>query len=628
MYHRQAAGFIERNRGAALSSESLQILSSYLGCKYVGHSTNLMVLQQLGEKLRYSEESRRVMVDDPVGLQLVVEMLESPFPEVRRLTCEILSHLVVHKSTVLAALLNFGVKLVTLICDEDDNVAEKAMQAFSAGIRFPSVVQAFIDTTLFDAVLELSESSRPFVRMRACTILGQVVGDTPIASTVVRNFVMKLLLLIRDEDRKVAEKAMRAFSEAVGSPTVAPAFIDTALLDDVLDLLESSRSLVRMQACTILGQFVVNTSTAPTVVRKFGMKLPLLMHDEDDNVVGNAMRVFSAGIRIPTVAQAFIDTKLFDSVSELLVLESPRPFVRTRARTILEQLVLDEFTACTAVRNFGMSLLPFIRDEDDKVVEKAMWAFSMAVRSPSGAQAFINAKLLDSVRDLLEWPRPFVRTQTCRLLGTLASHVQTTEALLKWKPCARLVVLLRDEDTYVVHAALYALTQISRTPSGAKAVLNAKALDYVPQLLGPKPMIRERFHPSDLLPLTTNMVQDRTNELLASLFRHEFAVPAILRLNICARMVSILQAARSPFPYDFHEIDYTSLTVATSLLARISEWPGGVSAVADTAVLDAIEWIDYELVLPLDNRVRADMRTIQDNVARYKDSNQKDRISS
>ena len=46
-------------------------------------ATSLMVLQELDEKLRTKEESRRVMVDDPVGLQLVVKMLESPLESMR-----------------------------------------------------------------------------------------------------------------------------------------------------------------------------------------------------------------------------------------------------------------------------------------------------------------------------------------------------------------------------------------------------------------------------------------------------------------------------------------------------------------------------------------------------------------
>ncbi|KAJ6452789.1 armadillo-type protein [Mycena sanguinolenta] len=375
-YHRRAVAFIHRNRHAALSSESMDVLSSYLASKYVAPATRRLVLQDLEAKLRFKEENRRVMMDDPAGLELVVEMLESPLPEVRCLTCTILGHLAVDKSTT-----------STVVC------------------------------------------------------------------------------------------------------------------------------------------------------------------------------------------------------------------------------------------NFGMKLVPLIRDEDDKVVEKAIWAFSAAVRFHCGAQAFIDAKLLDSVPELLESSRPFVRTQTCRLVGVLASHVQTTTAVLEWKPCPRLAALLRDEDFYVVHAAVYALTQISRTSSGATAVLDAKALEHVSQFLGP---VQERSYTSVF---QFEMVQDRSYELLESLFRHEFAVPAILRLDICAGLVSVLQAARSPFPYKFHKIPHSArLTVATTLLAGISEYPGGVSAVAETGVLGAIKWVECDLALPVDDRVRANMHRIQANIARYEDRNLQRRI--
>ncbi|KAJ6451335.1 armadillo-type protein [Mycena sanguinolenta] len=529
MYHFQAVGFIQKNCFAALSTESLNVLSSYLGSKYVGHATKVVVLQELDKNLRsHRIESGRVMIDDPVGLQLVVEMLESPFPEIRSLTCSILGRLAGHDSTMATALCNFGAKLAPLFRDEDEKVVENAMLAFFAAFRCPGGAEAFIDANLSDNMTELLESPRPFVRTQACAKLGQVV------------------------------------------------------------------------------------SAKSTALSIFGIKLVPLIHDEDDTIVNNVVRAFCVAVGSPDGAQAFIDAKLLDSVSELL--ESPRPFVRTQACTILGHLAIAK---STALSNFGAKLVPLVRDEDDTIAEKAMWAFSVAAHFPNGAQAFIDAKLLDRVPELLESSRPFVRTQACRLVGMLASHVETTTAVLKSKPCPRLVVLLRDEDIYVVHAALYALTQLSKTFPGAKAVRDAKALQYVPRLLGPETMVQERSHQ---LP-QTNMVQARCYELLESLFRHQFAVPAILRLNICTRLVSILQSAKlPPFAYKFHESDSTSLTVvATSLLARMSEWPGGVSAVAETAVLDVIERINCDLALPLDSRVRADMRTIQDNIARYKD---------
>ncbi|KAF7371304.1 hypothetical protein MSAN_00766500 [Mycena sanguinolenta] len=295
MYHRQAAGFIERNRGAALSSESLQVLSSYLGCKYVGHSTNLMVLQELDEKLRSSEESRRVMVDDPVGLQLVVEMLDSPFLKVRRLTCTILGHLAVNESTMSISLRTFGNKLVPLIRDHDDTIVETVMLAFSAAVRCPGGAQAFIDAELLNSVPKLMESPRPFVRTQACWLVGHLAVDESTVSTALSMFGIKLVPLMRDEDDNVVEKAVWAASAAVRCPRGGQAFIDTELSDRVPELLESSRPFVRTHACWLVGRLASHAQTrtafpngqtvTAVLESKFCVQLVGLLRDEDIYVI-------------------------------------------------------------------------------------------------------------------------------------------------------------------------------------------------------------------------------------------------------------------------------------------------------------------------------------------------------
>ncbi|KAJ7270592.1 armadillo-type protein [Mycena haematopus] len=304
-----------------------------------------------------------------------------------------------------------------------------------------------------------------------------------------------------------------------------------------------------------------------------------------------------------------------DPVGLHLVVEmlcSPSPQVRQVTCTILGRLAADESTMSTILWNFGMELVPLIHDEDDKVVEKAMWAFSVAVRWQGGAQVFVDAKLLDTVLALLESPRPFVRTQACRLVGKLASHEHIITAVLESKPCTRLVFLLRDEAVWVNNAAVYALTQISRSLPGAKAVVNAKVLDHIPELLD-----------------SSTVVRDRSCELLDSLFHHEFVVPAILRLDILARLVSI---SESELPgYNF-ETDPNNLALSTDLLVRMSRWPDGVSALAETDVLDAIQRIIIRLdkiAKYIDGRnqtqiywIRVNWGTIQNNIVRYKEKNQ------
>ncbi|KAJ6451311.1 armadillo-type protein [Mycena sanguinolenta] len=608
-----------------------------------------MVLRRLDRELRRHKPTRQVVVDDTVGLQLVVELLESPFPRVRFLTCSILGRLAGHESTMATALCNFDDKLVPLLRDEDEKVVEKAMWAFSAAVRYPGGAQAFVDGKLLDSVPELLESPRPFVRTQSCRLVGMLASRRKtIAAVLESRFCPRLVVLLRNEDIYVIHAAVYALTQISRTFSGARAVVNAKTLDHVPQLL-NSKTMVQDRCYELLEILFRNGCAVPEILRLNicprlvsileSAKLPpypYKFHETDSTRLTVATSLLAEMSEWPGGVSAAAETGVLDAIQRIecdLVLPlddrvrsdmrriqdnivqykdriaTASVWVRRLTYMILGYLVVDESTASTALTHFGIELVPLVRDEDDK--------------------AFIDAKFLDSVPELLESSRPSVRTQACRLVGKLASHAQTTTAVLKSKPCPRLVVLLRDKDIYVVHAALYALTQISRTFPGAKAVLNAKALQHVPELLDPETMVRELSYASDKLPHPqTNMVQERCYELLESLFRREFAVPAILRLNIYTRLVSILQSAKlPPFPYNFHEIDTTMLTVATALLARMTGWPAGVSAVAETAVLDAIEWIDCELALPLDARVRADMRTIQDNVARYKDRNHQYGIS-
>lgn len=72
--------------------------------------------------------------------------------------------------------------------------------------------------------------------------------------------------------------------------------------------------------------------------------------------------------------------------------------------------------------------------------------------------------------------------------------------------------------------AIHTLSQVSREPEGAQAVLDAKAADYIPLLLENK----------------STKVLERTCRLLDNLISHESTAPAILELNICPMVASLL----------------------------------------------------------------------------------------
>jgi hypothetical protein len=77
----------------------------------------------------------------------------------------------------------------------------------------------------------------------------------------------------------------------------------------------------------------------------------------------------------------------------------------------------------------GVKVLIAISDEDIKVVESAANALRWLATSADGAQAAMDANVSDHIVDLLGSPETMVRLSTSQLLGELASHESTRDAL-------------------------------------------------------------------------------------------------------------------------------------------------------------------------------------------------------
>ncbi|KAJ6575931.1 hypothetical protein DFH09DRAFT_1078292 [Mycena vulgaris] len=76
---------------------------------------------------------------------------------------------------------------------------------------------------------------------------------------------------------------------------------------------------------------------------------------------------------------------------------------------------------------------------DDLVVEVLRWI----AKSPEGAQAVVDADVLDFVDHFLKELNTLVQRETCKMPRALASHGSTVNAVLSATPCAHLVSLLR-----------------------------------------------------------------------------------------------------------------------------------------------------------------------------------------
>ncbi|KAJ6565566.1 armadillo-type protein [Mycena vulgaris] len=111
---------------------------------------------------------------------------------------------------------------------------------------------------------------------------------------------------------------------------------------------------------------------------------------------------------------------------------------------------------------------------DEKLTETTSWALDALrkiAQSPEGAQACVNANVLDCVAKLLESPSAEVRR-----------HEAHVSAVLGIAHCDKLVCLLRVQDPVVGEWALRVLTTIASSPEG-QAVVDARALSYLPQLI-------------------------------------------------------------------------------------------------------------------------------------------------
>ncbi|KAJ7479227.1 armadillo-type protein [Mycena latifolia] len=164
-------------------------------------------------------------------------------------------------------------------------------------------------------------------------------------------------------------------------------------------------------------------------------------------------------------------------------------------------------------------LVPLLRDTDIGCLKSAIYALSGMTNWPNGAQAAVDANILDYLKELLESSDDGVRKFTCWLLGDLARRKST---VLGVTLCMRLVAFLSDKDVEVVESALFELWRISLRPSGAQVVMDADVLHLLPGLLdSPNTQVRR---------WTCNM--------LGELARHDVIS---VTMKICEQVVSLLR---------------------------------------------------------------------------------------
>ncbi|KAJ6592551.1 armadillo-type protein [Mycena capillaripes] len=467
-----------------------------------------------------SPEGAQAAVDANV-LEYMTELLSSPNTSIRTWTYDILGGLACHETTASPA-----ARQLVLIQFSDGNptVVGNAAQALYQITISPEGAQAAVDANVLECIAVLVSSPNASVRAWMLDILGGLARHETTASPAAR----RLVSLLHDRNPTVTESAAQALYRITISPEGAQAAVDANVLEYIAELLSSPNNSVRKWMCHILGELAHHETTASAVLSaKPCQPLVSLLRSGNLAVIESAAQVLYRIIILPEGAQATVDANMLEYMAELLL--SPNTSIRARMQDILGRLARHETTASTVVKH----LISFLRGGNSTAIESAAQALYRITISPEGAQAAVDANVLEYITELLSSPNTLVREWMCHILGELARHETTAPAVLSVKPCQALVSLLRrvsiiGGNLAVIESAVQVLFQITTLPEGAQATMDANVLEYMDELLSS--------------PNTS--VRDWTRDMLGELARHKTkASPAV------GELVTLLYI-HSPFLFD------------------------------------------------------------------------------
>ncbi|KAJ7915917.1 armadillo-type protein [Mycena leptocephala] len=562
----------------------------------------------------------------------LVELLQSPSSGVRNWSCQLIGRLVYHQSIALAIL---GVipweRLVSFLSDAEIDVIDGAGYALGQVSSLLQGAQAVVDAKVQDYAIELLKSSSARVRKWACWLVGNLACHESTRPAILElepyaPIVTSCVLIFISDDIEVVLDAIYALAEIAISTAGARAVVSANVLDHIVQVLGSPSAEVREWSCRLVGNLASHEAIAPAVfeLKPCVRRLVSLLRDTHADVIVEAIHTLSATARWSVGAETATDAAVVDHIAELL--QSQNIKIRNASCELVRNLASHESTASTLLMmKPAAQLVSFLWDEDHTVVSKVVHALAQVAAWPDGAQAAVNANVVDYLTELLRSPSVEVQKASCILIRELVYHDSIAPAILTMNPCVPLVSLLQNKDITVVKEALETLSQVAWWPDGAEAVVEAKAPDYLAELLGsPAAPVREfacylvgdladhnstaptiiNINPcvqlvsflhdeevdivsaalyafiTKLLESPHKLVKRRTCGLVATLADHESTAPTILQLNLCIQLISHLQST-----------DVSTRFLAALGLARISEQTDGVPALANTTVFESLKML-------------------------------------
>ncbi|KAJ7016758.1 armadillo-type protein [Mycena alexandri] len=510
------------------------------------------------------------------ALDFIPELLESTNVVVRKQTSWLLGNVALHSSTrgaVVAIIsLHFGfdfnlairssMRLVALLGDGNVAVIEGACYALSKITRNLHGARAVVEAGALDFIPELLESTNVAVREWSSWLLGEVAFHSSTRGAVVAiQPSTRLVPLLGDGNVDVVEGACYALSKISLDLDGARAVVEAGVLDFIPELLDSTNVVVRRWTTWILGQLALYSSTRGAVVAILSStRLVALLGDGNVDVVECACCAIYQIARDLDGTRAVVEAGVLDFIPELL--ESTNVAVRQWTTWILGQLALYSSTRGAVVAILSSTrLVALLGDGNVEVVAGACYALACISHDLDGTRAVVEAGALDFIPELLESTNVAVRQWTTSILGKVAFHSLTRGAVVAIQPSTRLVALLSDGNVDVVKAACYAIYHISRDLDGARAVVEAGALDFIPELLE-----------------STNVVVRKwTSQIVAALGFHSSTRGAVVAIQPSTRLVALLG-----------DSNVDVVEGACYALSKISWDLDGARAVVEAGVLDFI----------------------------------------
>ncbi|KAJ7709152.1 armadillo-type protein [Mycena metata] len=259
----------------------------------------------------------------------------------------------------------------------------------------------------------------------------------------------------------------------------AKAAVEAGALEIVHELLESQDAEVQKWAAWFFAEVASHSSTREAVVSVHPCERLVALLGGDVDVVTGACCALYRVCRELDGAKAAVEAGALKIVRELL--KSQDTEVQIWAAWFFAEVAShSSMREAVVTVQPGAHLVALLSDANVNVVKGACFAVFQISCDRNGATLIAEAGALAFLKQLLESHDEDVQMYACSALGQLAFHSSTQAAVVAVQPGAH---LFSDSHMKVVKGACYTLSHISRKLDGAKAAVEAGALEIVQQLL-------------------------------------------------------------------------------------------------------------------------------------------------